>query len=282
MVADILMRVDTAEFQAFMDKWSIMSEDEFTLSSEQREQMEQENPLCFRFHTDFKVNENVLEEHDRCSMFYTPETDTCEQEEWAAILDYYNLDASSCWVIQRSSYSWKGSAVDIATLEAIMRHQPMFLPGIKFETNESGEAHTFHNPTTGTLHTLTVQQYEKQELGVDFPGSNEREYPNHYIIMTFTLEPELARTEFSIADSQQSDEPRGIPDQISDRISSSAESIGIIGGADGPAAIILGAPAKVGQLHAAVSGLRFESFDKVRWQLSFKEKQIQEKIVKLM
>ena len=42
MVADILMRVDTAEFQAFMDKWSIMSEDEFTLSSEQREQMEQE------------------------------------------------------------------------------------------------------------------------------------------------------------------------------------------------------------------------------------------------
>ena len=142
--------------------------------------------------------------------------------------------------------------------------------------------HTFHNPTTGTAHTLTVQEQEAKEMDMKFPGLKDREYPPHHIAMTFTLEPELSQTEFSITDSLQSDEPRVIPGYTSECKSKEAEAIGIIGGADGPTAIIMGTPKSKGQLHAAVSRFCFEPFDAVRWQLAFKEKQIKEKSVELM
>ena len=119
-------------------------------------------------------------------------------------------------------------------------------------------------------------------MDIKFLGLKDREYPSHHIAMTFTLEPELSQTEFSITDSLQSDEPRLIPGYTSGSKSKEAEAIGIIGGADGPTAIIMGTPKSKGQLHASVSRLFFEPFDTVRWQLSFKEKQIKEKTIELM
>ena len=199
------------------------------------------------------------------------------------ILDYYNLDRASCWVIQRSCYPWiDGQPMDIVTMEVTMKHQPMFVPGEAFETRAAGEVHAFQNPTTGTAHSLTVQEHEAKEMDMKFPNLKDREYPSHHIAMTFTLEPELSQSEFSITDSLQSDEPRVIPGCTSGSKSKEAEAIGIIGGADGPTAIIMGTPKSKGQLHAAVSRFCFEPFDTVRWQLSFKEKQIKEKTVELM
>ena len=126
------------------------------------------------------------------------------------------------------------------------------------------------------------QEFEAKEMDIKFPGLKDREYPSHHIAMAFTLEPELSQTEFSITDSLQSDGPRMIPGCTSGSLSKEAEAIGIIGGADGPTAIIMGTPKSKGQLHAAVSRFCFEPFDTVRWQLSFKEKQIKEKTVELM
>lgn len=282
VVADILMRVDTAEVRAFMDKWSVTPENEYQFTPMQRRQMELENPLIFHFRTDLNMNEKMLRNCYGCSMAYIPFMDECNKEEWAKILDYYNLDASYCWMIQRSSYPWEDGKVDITALEATMHHQPMFVPGMTFETRAAGETHTFENPVTGLRHTLTVQEYDMQEMGFDFPDGEDRKYPKNLITMTFTLEPDMPQTEFSLTDSQQSDTPRVIRNQTSNVGASKAESIGIIGGADGPTAIILGTPESKGNLHAAASGLQFEPFDCVRWQLSFREKQMKEMAVELM
>lgn len=282
VVADILMRVDTAEVQAFMDKWSVTPENEYQFTPMQRRQMELENPLSFRFRTDLKINGKLLRNRRRCSMAYISFMDACNKEEWMPIFDYYNLDTSSCWVIQRSSYPWEDGKADITTLEAAMHHQPMFVPGMTFETRAAGEIHTFENPVTGLRHTLTVQAFEPQKMSFDFPGSKDREYPKNLIAVTFTLEPDMPQTEFSLTDSQESDTPRAIRNQTSHVGASGAERIGIIGGADGPTAMIFGTPDSKGNLHAAASGLRFEPFDCVRWQLSFREKQRKEMTVALM
>lgn len=282
VVADILMRVDTAQVRAFMDKWSVTPENEYQFTSMQRRQMELENPLSFQFRTDLNINGKMLRNRCECSMAYIPFMDECNEEEWGQILDYYNLDPSCCWVIQRSSYPWEESKVDITTLEAAMHHQPMFVPGMTFETRAAGETHTFENPVTGLRHTLTVQEYDMQEMSFDFLDGKDREYPNNHIAMTFTLEPDMPQTEFSLTDSQESDTPRVIRNQTSNAGSSSAESINIIGGADGPTAIILGTPDSQGILHTAVSSFRFEPFDCVKWQLSFREKQMKEMTVKLI
>ena len=235
---------------------------------------------------DEKISDSFREESysDRgCSTAYVPIRYEIDKLEWEPILDYYNLDRASCWVIQRSCYPWiDGQPMEIVTLEVTMKHQPMFVPGETFETRVTGEVHTFQNPTTGTAHTLTVQEFEAKEMDIKFPGLKDREYPSHHIAMTFALEPELSQTEFSITDSLQSDEPRVIPGCTSESKSKEAEAIGIIGGADGPTAIVMGTPKSKGQLHAAVSRFCFEPFDSVKWQLSFKEKQIKEKTIELM
>lgn len=283
MVADILMRVDTAKVQAFMDEWSVTPENEFQFTPMQRRQMELENPLSFHFRSALTINGNTIRSNRGCSTVYVPYRYEIDRLEWEPILDYYNLDRNSCWVIQRSCYPWKdGQITDIATMEVTMTHQPMFQPGATFETRAAGESYTFHNPVTGVTHTLMVHEYEKQELACDFPGLKDRESPKHHIAMTFSLEPELSQKEFSITDSQQSDAPRVIPNWTPDHKSSETEAIGIIGGADGPTAIIVGAPDSKEQLHAAVSRFCFEPFDTVRWQLSFKEKQIKEITIELV
>lgn len=283
MVADILMRVDTAKVQAFMDEWNVTPENEFQFTPMQRRQMELENPLSFHFRSALTINGNTIRSNRGCSTVYVPYRYEIDRLEWEPILDYYNLDRNSCWVIQRSCFPWKdGQITDIATMEVTMTHQPMFVPGETFETSPTSKLHTFQNTVTGTTHTLTIQEYEKQELGFDFPGLEGREYPKHHIAMTFTLEPELSQNDFSITDSLHSDEPRVIPGYVSAHKSKEAEAIGIIGGADGPTAIILGAPDSKEQLHAAVSRFCFEPFDTVRWQLSFKENQIKEMTVELM
>ena len=283
MVADILFRVDTAKVQSFMDEWNITPENEFQFTPMQRRLMELENPLSFNYRSEININGKRLRTNRGCGIVYVPFRDEYDREEWMPILDYYNLDRASCWVIQRSCYPWiDGQPMDIVTMEITMKHQPMFVPGETFETRATGEIHTFRNPTTGSMHTLTVQEHEAKEMDMKFPGIENREYPSHHIAMTFTLKPELSQTEFSITDSLQSDEPRVIPGCTSEHKSKEAEAIGIIGGADGPTAIIMGTPKSKGQLHAAVSRFCFEPFDAVRWQLAFKEKQIKEKSVELM
>ena len=283
MVADILFRVDEAEMQAFMDKWGVTEENEHTFSREQRRKMELENPLSFHFNSELNINGKRLRTNRGCGIVYVPFRDEIDRLEWQPVLDYYHLDRKSCWVIQRSCYPWiDGQPTEIVTMEVIMKHQPMFIPGETFETSAAGEDHNFQNPTTGTTHTLTVQEFEAKEMELKFPGIEDWEYPSNHIEMTFTLEPELPQTEFSITDSQQSDKPRAIPNQICGRKSSGTEAIGIIGGADGPTAIIVGRPKSKRQLHAAVSRFCFEPFDTVKWQLSFREKQIEEMTVELM
>ena len=69
-----------------------------------------------------------------------------------------------------------------------------------------------------------------------------------------------------------------IPDQNPARTAlHDAAVIGIIGGADGPTAIISGPFATQGKLRAACSSLRFDPVDRVEWRLVFREKRYQDK-----
>ena len=56
-----------------------------------------------------------------------------------------------------------------------------------------------------------------------------------------------------------------------------AAVIGIIGGADGPTAIVCGQPAAQSKLRAACSSLHFDSVDRVEWRLVFREKRYEDK-----
>lgn len=124
MVTDILMRVDTTKVLEFMDKWSVTPENEFQFTPMQRRQMELENPLSFNFCSEITINGKRLYTNRGCGIVYVPFRDEFDREEWMPILDYYNLDRASCWVIQRSCYLWTdGQPMDIENMEVTMKHQ---------------------------------------------------------------------------------------------------------------------------------------------------------------
>lgn len=279
MVVDIMMRVNAVAFQSFMDRWGVTAENEHAFSREQRKRMEQENPLIFHFNTALNVNGIDMPSKSGCSTVYAPSMAETHREEQLQLIDYYNLDRNACWVMQRSTYPWtEGQIIDITTLEITMRHQPVYLSGPVLEIKAPGDTVTFVNPVTGINHKLVVQEFEAQEQHFDFadtqvPETLELEYPSHFHVMSYTLEPDAAEKDIRISDCDQGDSPR----QKATGRKSGAASVGIIFGQKRTNATGEGDHA-----HIAVSALHFEPVNSVKWSASFREKQMKEMTVELM
>ena len=129
----------------------------------------------------------------------------------------------------------------------------------------------FSHPVSGITHTLTVQEIEQQTVPQNSFGSDRWIYPTHYIAMSYTLTPEPMEN-ISVFDCDEGDRPIEVtPDDHSFRPvgSSSCFVVGVIGGADGPTAVIYGTNSQE-KLHAACSALHFEPVgDDVEWRIVF-------------
>ena len=181
--------------------------------------------------------------------------------------------------MQRSTYPWAENQIeDITTLEIRISHQPMYLSGLAFEIKAPGETVVFTNPVTGITHQLFVQEFEAQEQHFDFadaqvPDTLEMEYPSHFHVMSYTLEPVATEKDIRISDSVQGDSPR----QKGNGKRNGAVGVGIIFGQKRT-----DASGKNDKTRIAVSALHFEPVDSVVWNISFREKEIQAMTVELM
>lgn len=99
----------------------------------------------------------------------------------------------------------------------------------------------------------------------------DMEYPNCFLAMTYSVEPEITEQGILLQDCGEGDSPRhkGESAQVHDN-PMSATSVGVIGGADGPTAVLVGA--HIPELHAACSSLHFEPVEEVEWRAVFSEK----------
>lgn len=99
--------------------------------------------------------------------------------------------------------------------------------------------------------------------------------------MCYTVAPELPDNLLNLADFDEGDRPRqkSLPGQPV--ASSFAMVMGMIGGADGPTAVLYG-PNRQGKLHAVCSSLHFEPVEQVEWQILFYEKPFEDVTVDLL
>lgn len=93
---------------------------------------------------------------------------------------------------------------------------------------------------------MTVQELEQQTISEKRYGSDRWFYPTHFTAMSYTLSPE-PDSDVTICDCAEGDKPLEIA-PCSDRYAPEARNdiacIGIIGGADGPIAIVCGDSSK--------------------------------------
>ncbi len=273
LVVDVCMRVEPWLIEAFMEKWNLYDGEAARgrLPRAEEMELERENPLSFDFHAQIWLNGRQLQMTRGCGLTYNPclPPQYKISEEAMQAVEHYGLDPRFGWMIRRSSYPWATKRKPtFKALSLTMCQEKISIPGPRFQVSQPGDTFSFRYPQNGPEYTLTVQEYEAQVLKMA-PLREDLEIPTHHHVMTYTLTPELPQGTLTILDGSQGDSPRQRAGHFG-----GAASIGIIGGADGPTAILFG-PA-TGHLHAACSSLHFEPVENVEWQMVFQEKQFED------
>lgn len=278
MVLDFCVEVAPARVKAWIDKWDLLNEAQRRDTQAVQRQIEQENPLNIDFRPVLDVNGQKMREDRGCGICWIPASCVNGEErnrtENRAFLDHYGLDKSRCWAIQRTSFPWAAEhQPGVRSIALHLEREMTDIPGPCFPTPAVGESIVFTHPITGAVHTLTAQAYQPQEMDASRMPADMMEYPRHYTMLTYTLEPEIPARNYILQDSVPNDEPRFRKQ--------AAACMGIIGGADGPTAILF-TRRDLPKPHAACSALHFEPAQTVQWQLLFREKLLADMDVRLV
>lgn len=265
LVIDLCKRVAADAIRSFIDKWNLLSDDdEQELTHAQRMCIDAENPLGADFSVQIQWGRQMLRSTYSCRASYIPfiagDCSTAER-----LVEHYRLDPAFGWTFQRISLPWTTRRTPVLRPFRLTLEQGLTeLPGPCFSASASGERVEIVHPANGAQYMLTVQSLEPQTIKTwhqNLPDS----YPDNFILMRYTLNPDLPDDAFCVRDSQPGD-------TIAHSGSSDSASIGIIGGADGPTVIVLRDPSDHDHVHTACSSMRCEPAACVVWQSIFREK----------
>lgn len=275
LVVDYCMEAEPAGVKTFIDKWDLLNEGRNHYTQEQREQMEREHPLYVRFYGRATCNWQELQDGHSCGVTWLPAScvpDGIRQNDTArGILTHYGLDESKGWAFHRWSYPWgETDGQNLYALSVRMERQHENIAGQHFMTPTVGESITLTHPLTGEVYTLTVHELEQEELPEHAFRDSDMEYPRHTLAMSYSLKPDITGRGFMIQDCSDGDKPRRKQNSSTGARTAFAAAIGVIGGADGPTAVFVGAHAPT--LHAACSSLHLEAVEDVEWRAVFSEK----------
>ena len=279
LVIDYCKQVDPVEVKAFIDKWDLLNEENHRYTQEQREQIEREHPLHTSFRGHITFNGQKLKNDHVCGLPWIPASclsDSIVQEtEAIRIMEHYGLDDRLAWAMHRTCYRWgEVKNFDVQSLSVRMERNRENIAGQHFKTPAVGESVSLTHPLSGKIYTLTVHEVERQELPDRAFRDTDMEYPSHYLAMSYSLEPDISGRGFMIQDCAEGERPRQKKrdtNEFAPVAFCNAAVIGVIGGADGPTAVIMGQSEP--KLHAACSSLHFEPVaDEVEWRLIVSEK----------
>lgn len=277
IVMDFAIPVPAEDIRRFMEKWYPILKDDPRPANAVRQQAEAENPLEQpNFHPLLTVNGKDIHAESGCGISWIPKDilpeefeDRTEAED---LLDHYGLDKNSGWVLHRARFP-REEAAEIEFLSLLLQARPETFYGPSFPTPAVGAQVALTHPVTGTVHTLTVQTVQRGEFDKEIPMEGIEEWPRQYLSLEYTLSPDLDNHQFALRDTAESDSPRVKPDL--------AGCVGIIGGSDGPTAIIFSHEKGV-HPHSVISSLHFEAPEQVIWQPEFREKLTEDFTVTLL
>ena len=279
LVVDFCMRVPAEEIRAYMKKRDLHEgqtpEEAFTY--DQQLELERESPMSFDFSPALAVNAQPLRLSRGSGVGFNPCLPPEEQQDALRAVRHYGLDENDGWMISRSSFAWTGKRpASVRTLSVTLQQEPEQRPALRFCAHRAGETFTIYHPVTKNACTLTVQALEREILPENANLSGHWVYPRHFMTMQYTLSPEPSDRLF-LRDCEPSDRPR--PTDPGD---GACSMIGIIGGADGPTAVVTGADAQSG-LHAACSSLHFDPVQgDVEWCAVFQIKEHEDRTFTLL
>ena len=285
IVVDYCKEADCAAIKAFIEKWDLLNEHKNQYSKEQREQIVQEQPLNANVRVSVNINSQLLREKNGYGLSWVPSAllpSADRDDDVTKLMDHYELDTDIGWSINRCCIPWGDEKpTDIHSMELCFEPRETKISGLRFVAEHEGDSFKFVHPLTGTQHVLSVQEIESKELSQTHFPDDTMEYPRFFKAMTYTVEPDIDRNHMAVLDCADGESARPKKSMSREKGSVTASSIGIIGGASGPTAVIMG-NAVPRTVHAACSAVRFEPVDSVEWRIVFREKLKEDIQVKLI
>ncbi len=214
------------------------------------------------------ANNRTICNYSSCACTNIPCTDDPEAKvdsEAAAVFAHYGL-SDKRGQVYRFCFLWKNGGWHqepaLKSCALTLRWEPRFRDTVSFTVRGPGESVLFTD-FSGVSHTLIVVDWEPQSVAL--PSYS----PLYTCAMRYTIDPPLAKDKYALADVSRFDEDavqlslslgRSAQDDMSD-------AIGIIGGADGPTAILMASNVP----EASFSRVRAEPFDSANWCLRLRE-----------
>lgn len=262
---------------------------DFCVEIAPEQENDNENPLNIEFRPHLTVNGKMLRPKYSTATSWIPANclpnGVQNDRQSARIIKHYGLDETRAWSFHRTAFLWAtAKKPTINSMSLKLEREAAQIDGICFKNPSVGDVITFTHPVFGTEHKLTVVEHEPQELSSHAFADHGYEFPTHHIAMTYTLKPDIPDRNFQIRDRLDNDEPKRRPKNGYEPQATDACAISIIGGADGPTAIILSdrtGDKKTG-VHAALSALHFEPANDVEWKMVFREKLVEDMEVDLL
>ena len=284
LVLDLCVRIAPEKVRAWIEKWDLERQNRHTFAQEQ--QIAQENPMQTPFRATIQIGKTLLHRCRGSSTHWI--SAAClqgkdrNQPETRAVLAHYGLDPDQCWTLHRIALPWN-RIPKIRQLTLQLERERTEFSLTRFLTPPAGEKITFTHPLTGVAHTLTVIEDRPGEMDFSRMPEDAMEYPSHYRLLTYTLEPELPAQSIRLCDCAPADEPRfrQVTPAGAVQINEEAACIGIIGGADGPTAVFI-SHQEPQNAHAACSSPHFAPAPTVQWQLRIYEKTLPDLKIQLL
>lgn len=247
VVADLVRAVPLETLRAYRAKY----ERGEPLSPEERAAAEAENPFDADDAPRLTVNGETLAPASGTFLYFDPDAEAAEP--WMrAAMEHYALDASCGWVLERHMFR-RARTDGVRSLSLTLLPRTRWLPGKPLTLRGTGDEARFVHPGTGAEYTLRVTEWEETTLPAGDYG-----FPQHCVLMRFTISPELSGETFAVTDDNPADTEHA--------------AIGIIGGADGPTAIFVSPPSPPpgGAGYAAVSSLHYDTGVQPAWRIRFR------------
>ncbi len=278
LVVDLCLQVPLERIRTFTDQWKLSADsDETDFTDEQRMQIDRDNPLDIDIKIKAVLNGTEHPCSHGCGLSWNPcfpEGNSLVAEH---VIQHYGLDPAKGYAVSRSSFPWKTKCKpQIKRLSIKLAQEPVAVPGPHFQTSlPDGQIEFIYSPT-GKKHTLTVQEYEQQEISSEDFHEPNQEFPSHYTVMSYTLSPDLPARFFSVTDCVSSDRPRyRHTGPHASGATSDVCSIGIIGSADAPTSIAV-RNGNQSNVRTACSSLHFDSPEYVEWRMVFYQQECQD------
>lgn len=283
ITADFCVHVPLDEIESFVSKWN-HGEEMSKFSDEEMEEMERENPFSSNYNIEMYLNGQKMENMGRSGIAWHPLHLEGEAVDSLSemLMETYECSRDAGWEFVRVSFRYpdvqpekikivsENSGADIIFQ---FERNPVFYPGPHFTAGieDVGKCIELVHPETGRKHILTIGDVETHEMEYGKPvrmlGRRLRNIPTKYLMMRYTLEPDLPLEQFRVQDCQKSDAPETNMD------SQGAVAISVIGGADGPVSFFAAGRKEeedtLKNEKTVCSALHYEAVDRTEWRTSF-------------